>query len=182
MSSEQQVAKKPLTKKEKINRILLVVLSSIVILTILGGFIFGSPYSIKKNDYSSFEKMIEENYDKPTVIYCTKPSCPYCDEVTPLISQIKDEYGDEVNFYCIDVLDDGEGTEVWEKYKPRDGSIKDGKTGVPCVIYIYARTSPDEDVKVADSVVGWGGKNEKNSYNDICGRVENLLKDSNAKN
>ena len=175
MSNEQNVAKQPLTKEEKRNRVLMIILSSIVVLLILGGFIFGSPYSIKKNGYSSFEKMITENYDKPTVLYCTKPSCTYCDEVTPLISQIKDEYGDEVNFYCIDVLDEGEGSELWAKYKPKDGSIQEGKTGVPCVIYIYARTSPSDSIVVADRVVGWGGKYEKNSYNDINSRVKALL-------
>ncbi|MBQ9715367.1 MAG: hypothetical protein IJV77_03025, partial [Clostridia bacterium] len=80
MSAETKTAKAPLTKEEKRNRIILTILSSVIILLILGGFIFGSPYSIKRNNYSSFEAMVTENYDRPTVIFCTKPSCPYCDK------------------------------------------------------------------------------------------------------
>lgn len=173
MSAETKTAKAPLTKEEKRNRIILTILSSVIILLILGGFIFGSPYSIKRNNYSSFEAMVTENYDRPTVIFCTKPSCPYCDKVAPEISKVKDKYKDQVNFYCIDVLDDGEGTEIWKKYKP--GGIDAGKTGVPCTIYLYARRSPDDYLSKKTAVWAYGGKYEKNTYGDILERVEALI-------
>ena len=171
--AEAKTAKAPLTKEEKRNRVILAILSGFMVLLILGGFIFGSPYSIKKNGYSSFEKMVTENFDKPTVIFCTKPSCPYCDKVAPQISRIKDEFKDEVNFYCIDVLDDGEGTQIWRKYKP--SGIDAGKTGVPCTIYLYARRDINEPLTKKAAVWAYGGKQEKNTYNDILKRVEALL-------
>lgn len=173
MSAETKTAKAPLTKEEKRNRIILTILSSVIILLIVGGFIFGSPYSIKRNTYSSFESMITEHYDRPTVIFCTKPSCPYCDKAAPEISKVKDKYKDQVNFYCIDVLDDGEGTQIWKKYKP--GGIDAGKTGVPCTIYFYARKSVDEPLDKKAAVWAYGGKYEKNTYGDVLERVESLL-------
>ena len=48
MSEQTKTEKAPLTKEDKRNRVILAILSSIIILLILGGFIFGSPYSIKK--------------------------------------------------------------------------------------------------------------------------------------
>ena len=71
MSVETKTEKAPLTKEDKRNRVILAILSSVIVLLILGGFIFGSPYSIKKNNFSSFEAMVEANYDRPTVVYCT---------------------------------------------------------------------------------------------------------------
>lgn len=173
MSAETKTAKAPLTKEEKRNRIILAILSGIIVVLILGGFIFGSPYSIKRNTYSSFEKMVTENYDKPTVIFCTKPSCPYCDKVAPQISQVKDKYKDQVNFYYIDVLDDGEGSELWSRFKP--GGIDAGKTGVPCTIYLYARRDVNDPIEKKTAIWAYGGKYEKNTYNDILKRVEDLL-------
>ena len=173
MSVETKTEKAPLTKEEKRDRIILTILSSIIILLILGGFIFGSPYSIKKNNYDSFDAMITEHYDRPTIVYCTKPSCTYCDKATPEISKIKDKYKDEINFYCIDVLDEGEGTEIWRKYKP--GSVAGGKVGVPCTMFFYARKSPDDRLERKTFVVGWGGKEEKHSYNYLLKKIESLL-------
>ena len=173
MSVETKTEKAPLTKEDKRNRIILAILSSVIILLILGGFIFGSPYSIKKNSFSSFDAMVTANYDRPTIVYCTKPSCTYCDKVTPEISKIKDKFKDQVNFYCIDVLDDGEGSAIWKKYKP--GGIDAGKTGVPCVIYFYARTSADQPLDKKAANVGWGGSQKTNSYEYILKRVESLV-------
>lgn len=173
MPAETTTAKAPLTKEEKRNKIILAILSGFMVLLILGGFIFGSPYSIKRNTYSSFETMVTENYDKPTVIFCTKPSCPYCDKVAPEISKVKDKYKDQVNFYCIDVLDDGEGTRLWKKYKP--GGIDAGKTGVPCTIYLYARRSPDEPLQKKYAIDKYGGSKGLNTYSDVLERVEKLL-------
>ena len=173
MSKLSQTLKEAFVPEDKKSRIILAILSSVMILLILGGFIFGSPYSIKKNNFSSFEAMVEANYDRPTVVYCTKPSCPYCDKVTPEISKVKDKYKDKVNFYCIDVLDDGEGTEIWRKYKP--GGIDAKKTGVPCTIYFYARRDVNEPLSRKTAIWAYGGKEEKNTYGDILERVEKLL-------
>ena len=173
MSEQATNTKQPLTKEEKRNRIILTILSSVIILLILGGFIFGSPYSIKRNNYSSFEAMVTENYGKPTVIFCTKPSCPYCDKAAPEISKVKDKYKDQVNFYCIDVLDDGEGTKIWRNFKP--SGIEAGKTGVPCTIYLYARRSPDEPLQRKYAIDKYGGSKGLNTYSDVLERVEKLL-------
>ena len=170
MSVETKTEKAPLTKEDKRNRVILAILSSVIILLILGGFIFGSPYSIKKNNYSSFQSMITEHYDRPTVVYATRPGCPNCDKVTPIISQLKDKYEDEVNFYCVDVWDNGEGEDFWKLYQP--AGVPGNKDGVPCVIYFYARKSADEKIRVSSAP--WGvtsiGDLEKMSK-----KVESLL-------
>lgn len=172
VSGGAAVQKAPLSKEEKIKRILLIVLSSIVLLVIIGGFIFGSPYSIKKNSVSSFADL---DFSKPTVLYCTKPSCSYCKDVTPQISQVKDQYGDKVNFYCIDVLDNKEGTEIWKIYQP--GGIEAGKTGVPTVIYFYASQDPNQDWKQLEVYAKVKNYNPRttNNYEDIKKRVEKLI-------
>lgn len=170
MSAETKPAKAPLTKEEKRNRIILAVLSGIIVLLILGGFIFGSPYSIKKNKYSSFESMMTEHFDRPTVVYATRPGCPNCDKVTPIISQLKDKYDDKVNFYCVDIWDKGEGEKFWNKYQP--GDIPGNKDGVPCVVYFYARQSADEEIKVFARP--WGTK-KIGTLEDMTKKLERLI-------
>lgn len=167
------VQKQPLTKQEKTKRILLVVLSVVVALTIIGGLIFGSPYSIKKNNYSSFDAMVEQNYDKPTVLMFSKKSCPYCSKVYPQISALKDEYKDRVNFYYVDVQDGKEGTALYRKYPPL--GVSGNKVGVPTVHYFYARRSADESLQKKTTVTNYGGKEGKNTYDDILKRITSLL-------
>ena len=170
MSEQTKTEKAPLTKEDKRNRVILAILSSIIILLILGGFIFGSPYSIKKNNYSSFESMIEEHYDRPTVVYATRPGCPNCDKVTPIISQLKDKYEDKVNFYCVDVWDKGEGSAFWDKYQPAD--VPGNKDGVPCVLYFYARKSPTDEIKYSSRP--WG-VNSIGDLEKMSKKVESLI-------
>lgn len=161
--------KEPLTRQEKIKRILLIAISAAVILVIIGGLIFGSPYSIKKNNYSSFEAMITEHYDRPTVLMMSKKSCPYCQKVYPGISELKDQYKDVVNFYWIDIHDGGEGTELYRKYRPQAGI---GTDGVPTVHYFYARSSADATFAKYRTVTGWGGSGDNNSK----GQIEEIIK------
>ena len=54
-AAKESKVKEPLTKEEKIRRILLITLSSIVAIVIIVGLFVGSPYSIEKNEYKSFE-------------------------------------------------------------------------------------------------------------------------------
>ena len=131
-NNETQAVKQktPLTKQEKVRRGLLIGISSLVIVIIILGLVIGSPYSIKKNDYESFEAMTTEHYDRPTVLMMSKKSCPYCKKVYPGLSELKDEYEDRVNFYYIDIHDGGEGTQLYNRYRPSAGA---GKDGVPTV-------------------------------------------------
>ncbi len=169
--------KTPLTKQEKIKRILLIVLSVAVALVIIFGFIFGSPYSIKKNNYSSFEAMIAENYDKPTVLMMAKKSCPYCQKVYPILSELKDSYEDSVNFYYIDIHDGGEGTELYREYRARIRNQTSSSTadGVPAVLYFYARTSADDSMVLYNLVVGYSTSSGKNTKSQIEGYIQYLL-------
>ena len=114
-NNETQAVKQktPLTKQEKVRRGLLIGISSLVIVIIILGLVIGSPYSIKKNDYESFEAMTTEHYDRPTVLMMSKKSCPYCKKVYPGLSELKDEYEDRVNFYYIDIHDE---LSIYAKY------------------------------------------------------------------
>lgn len=138
-NNETQAVKQktPLTKQEKVRRGLLIGISAAVILVIIFGLIFGSPYSIKKNDYASFEIMVTEHYDRPTVLLMGKKSCPYCQKVYPWMSELKDEYEDRVNFYYTDVTGSAEGRELKRKYPPKSGV---GIDGVPCIYLLRAST------------------------------------------
>ena len=168
--SEQ--AKEPLTKEQKIRMALLISLSSIVVLVIIFGFIFGSPYSIKKNNFSSFEKMWEEHYDRPTVLMFSKKSCPYCEKVYPGLSRLKDEYGSKVNFYYVDVQDGGEGSALYKKYGTN--ATGSGKLGTPTLHYFKARQTPGQQEKYA-TVTNYGGSGKNNTDEDIEKRIKKLL-------
>ncbi len=173
-NNETQAVKQktPLTKQEKVRRGLLIGISSLVIVIIILGLVIGSPYSIKKNDYESFEAMTTEHYDRPTVLMMSKKSCPYCKKVYPGLSELKDEYEDRVNFYYIDIHDGGEGTQLYNRYRP---SADPGKDGVPTVWYFRPRASLDEDLSIYAKYTNYGGKDELNTKGQIEGVILKLL-------
>lgn len=153
MSEEVKEVKQrePLTKEQKIRMALIITLSAIVLLVIIGGFIFGSPYSIEKNEYASFETMMAEYYDRPTVIYVSRPDCRNCDKVKGGLSSLKDQYKGQVNFYHINMKDGGEGTDLWSKGWRGTGSwrglagVLPSQDGTPGIVCILARESSDAD-------------------------------------
>lgn len=153
-TTEKQKVRQPLTKQEKVRRILIIVLSSVAALVIIFGLIFGSMYSIEKNEFSSFDSVMDDYYYRPTVVYASRPGCPNCTKVKGGLSQLKDNYKNQVNFYHIDVWDKGEGEEIWENgwrgsgsFRSKCGVSNSGIDGVPAIVCIYARKNKDDDIQ-----------------------------------
>ena len=152
--AKEAKVKEPLTKEQKIRMALLISLSSIVALVMIFGFIFGSPYSIEKNEYASFETMMDEYYYRPTVIYVSRPQCRNCQTVKGGLSSLKDQYKGEVNFYHINMQDNGEGTELWTKGWRGSGAwrslagVKPSLDGTPGIVCFLARASKDAEAVI----------------------------------
>lgn len=176
-ATEKQKVKQPLTKQEKIRRVLIIVLSSVAALVIIFGLIFGSMYSIEKNEFSSFDSVMDDYYYRPTVVYASRPGCPNCSKVKGGLSQLKDNYKNQVNFYHIDVWDKGEGEELWQKgwrgtrsFRSRCG-VSGSIDGVPAIICIYARKNKDDEIQ-------WGYANFAANRTDsatVLKQIEKML-------
>ncbi len=176
-AAKESKVKEPLTKEEKIRRILLITLSSIVAIVIIVGLFVGSPYSIEKNEYKSFETMMDEYYYRPTVVYVSRPGCRNCNTVKGGLSSLKDRYKGEVNFYHINMKDGGEGTELWEKGWRGSGSwrsragVSAGLDGTPGIVCFLARESKD-----ADAIIYYISYGSNRTNADVVGkRIEKML-------
>ncbi len=90
---------------------------------------------------------------KPTVLLFEGPGCPACKKQKPIWWDVKEEYGDQVNF--IDLMYNSSTAKAFEDYKIEY---------IPTLFFIT------RDGKIMDMHVGLM------SYDDLVEAVENLLK------
>jgi thioredoxin 1 len=78
----------------------------------------------------------DETDGKPVLIDFWRPGCPPCDVMEPIVEQLKEEYGDRVDFKAYNTLEE------------RGKVDKYGITAVPTFLFI------NTDGEIVDKVVG----------------------------
>lgn len=139
------------TKKEKIQSVIIAILSLIII---LGGAYFASEIKycetpeevvlLQDIGMTEFTTLLHNN--EPSIIYIARPGCGYCQQQKPIVESIVSEYGVVVHYLNTDNLTEDEMYSLFAVDTKLFG--EDGKEfGTPTTLVVKSG-------KIVDSVVG----------------------------
>lgn len=143
------------TKKEKIQSVIIAVLTLIIV---LGGAYFAS--ELKYCEVKEPVELLQEigmtefttllNEEEPSIIYIARPGCGYCQQQEPIVEETVEEYGLTVHYLNTDNLTETEMYSLFAVDKELFG--EEGKDfGTPTTLVVKSG-------KIVDSVVGLTSK------------------------